>query len=229
MPQQDKCTVFVATRQNRDLRRSIKKMKKTIQLLSLIGLAPIFAGCATPYMIDRGRDASDIFTATVGAGLGAKARIGPLHVGILGSRDYAGLRGGRFKFNYGEDRDYCYDADLLFVPIGYLTGGDCFTPEFAFKPDRMKHFQSFIFIPFWYSFMQGERLETLNTSSEGSLDMGRESLHVYTQIEAVIAIGPSIRLGFNPGELLDFILGWTTIDIYNDDIEWKESNKTGGR
>ena len=200
-------------------------MKKTTQLLLFLGLAALSTGCASPYMVDRGRDAADIFTASVGAGLGAKARIGPLHVGILGSRDYAGLRGGRFKFNYGEDRDYCYDADLLFVPIGYLTGGDCFTPEFAFKPDRMKHFQSFIFIPFWYSFMPGESLENLNTSSEEMLDMGRESLHVYTQIEAVIAIGPSLRLGFNPGELIDFILGWTTIDIYDDDIERREQEE----
>ena len=41
----------------------------------------------------------------------------------------------------------------------------------------------------------------------------------YNQIEAVIGVGPSLRLGFNPGELLDFILGWTTIDIYKDDLE----------
>jgi hypothetical protein len=28
----------------------------------------------------------------------------------------------------------------------------------------------------------------------------------------------NVRCGFNPGELLDFILGWTTIDIFKDDI-----------
>jgi hypothetical protein len=48
---------------------------------------------------------------------------------------------------------------------------------------------------------------------------------LYTQIDVVIALGPSIRLGFNPGELLDFILGWTTMDIYSDDIGKIESNK----
>lgn len=45
----------------------------------------------------------------------------------------------------------------------------------------------------------------------------------YTQCE--VAVGtffPSIRLGFNPGELLDFILGWTTIDIFRDDLEKDE-------
>ncbi len=31
--------------------------------------------------------------------------------------------------------------------------------------------------------------------------------------------GLTLGLGFNPGELLDFILGWTTLDIFKDDIE----------
>jgi hypothetical protein len=53
---------------------------------------------------------------------------------------------------------------------------------------------------------------------------------LYTQLEVLIGLGGTIRLGFNPGELLDFILGWTTIDIYGDDLEAnkqreEESNK----
>jgi len=47
----------------------------------------------------------------------------------------------------------------------------------------------------------------------------------WTQIEAVIGIGGTLRLGFNPGELLDFILGWTTIDIYGDDLEAKKQKE----
>lgn len=43
----------------------------------------------------------------------------------------------------------------------------------------------------------------------------------WTQPEAVLAIGPSFRLGFNPGELIDFILGWGCIDVYGDDLEAK--------
>ncbi len=44
----------------------------------------------------------------------------------------------------------------------------------------------------------------------------------------MIGLGGTLRLGFNPGELLDFLLGWFTIDIYNDDIELnkRKSNKT---
>jgi hypothetical protein len=31
-------------------------------------------------------------------------------------------------------------------------------------------------------------------------------------------VAGGLRVGFNPGELVDFLLGWTTLDIYNDDL-----------
>jgi hypothetical protein len=52
---------------------------------------------------------------------------------------------------------------------------------------------------------------------------GNYLFHPYwTQIEVIGDVGVGCRLGFNPGELLDFILGWTTIDIFDDDLERKE-------
>ncbi len=39
----------------------------------------------------------------------------------------------------------------------------------------------------------------------------------YTQIEVMGGFLFSVRAGFNVGELLDFILGWGGIDIYQDD------------
>ncbi len=52
----------------------------------------------------------------------------------------------------------------------------------------------------------------------------------YTQAEACVGLGPSIRLGINPGEILDFLFGWTTIDLFGDDLEWqrRKPNKTPG-
>ena len=40
--------------------------------------------------------------------------------------------------------------------------------------------------------------------------------------------GAAIRQSVMPGELLDFILGWTTIDIFNDDLEWKKRTSNKG-
>src|SRR5690554_1302340 len=70
------------------------KMKTILQLAVLLPLVVVATGCATPYMIDRGRDAADIFTATVGIGGGAKARVGPLHAGLFMNCDMYGLRNG---------------------------------------------------------------------------------------------------------------------------------------
>ncbi|MBL8021876.1 MAG: hypothetical protein JNM27_19535 [Leptospirales bacterium] len=39
----------------------------------------------------------------------------------------------------------------------------------------------------------------------------------YTQIDLNLALYFGIRVGLNPGELIDAILGWTTIDIFSDD------------
>lgn len=39
------------------------------------------------------------------------------------------------------------------------------------------------------------------------------------QIEAALGIVVGVRAGFNPAEMLDFVLGWTTVDICHDDLE----------
>jgi len=39
------------------------------------------------------------------------------------------------------------------------------------------------------------------------------------KIEVAAGLLGSVRIGFNIGELIDFILGWTTIDIFDDDLE----------
>ena len=45
-------------------------------------VATFGSGCAT-YVRDRVADAGDIFTATVGAGIGVTAKAGPIHTGFV--------------------------------------------------------------------------------------------------------------------------------------------------
>ena len=40
----------------------------------------------------------------------------------------------------------------------------------------------------------------------------------WTQIEVAAGLFGDVRLGFNPGELLDFLLGFFGADLYGDDI-----------
>ena len=69
-------------------------MRTVLRLILLLGAATIATGCATPYMKDRGRDAADIFTASIGYGGGVKARVGPVNPGLFLEVDVAGFRGG---------------------------------------------------------------------------------------------------------------------------------------
>ena len=54
------------------------------------------------------------------------------------------------------------------------------------------------------------------------LETDRRPVRAYrwTQVEVTAAAGPAVTMGFNPGELADFIVGWFGIDLYGDDIRW---------
>ncbi len=50
---------------------------------------------------DRWADMADIITISGGLGLGAKARVGPLHAGAFMNHDCTGLRGALLGGNWG--------------------------------------------------------------------------------------------------------------------------------
>jgi len=178
-------------------------MRKILCIAILLSIASFVTGCASigGYFVDRGRDAADIITATAGVGLGAKGRIGPLQTGLLIEAPQIGVRGGEFS----ADNPLLYMANTSRGASGEAIGITQGEEEFHMvKLDRHKEF---------YSTSIDERIFVYKVKDQYSAP------YYYTQIEAVIAIGLSIRIGFNPGELLDFILSWTTIDIYGDDLE----------
>ncbi len=179
------------------------------------------SGCATRgYLRDRAYDDADIFTIYAGYGGGAKTRIGPFQAGLLMDVGRGGLRGGDIlgvsDFWY-KGSDTTSKMDLLFGVVGIeafdarpipAARGKCFASKqiiisepINFRDDPKK--------------------------AAGAKKMGwvYNPLPYYTQIDVVAGLGLNLRIGFNPGELIDFILGWTTLDLYNDDIGLKEENK----
>ena len=79
-------------------------MSKSVRIFVVLVVTAGMAGCATPYMTDRGRDAADIFTVAVGYGLGTKMRVGPVQVGLLYETSSASLRGGEMSADNREPR-----------------------------------------------------------------------------------------------------------------------------
>ena len=192
-------------------------MKRLIRVAALLPIVAMLTGCATPYLIDRGRDAADIFTATVEKGIGVKARVGPLAAGLSGTFGSTGLRGGCFIRE--TDGFPFLGTD---VPI---MAGSCDTSLLGLYNFETLHAEEL-----------RRRNKTFHAGEEPDqgigipfLQLGTDNPAYYTQVEVSVGLLAGIRLGLNPGELLDFILGWTTIDIYGDDLERKtqkeESNQ----
>jgi len=180
-------------------------MRQLIYSILLSSLTVFSSGCTSPYLVDRGRDAMDIFTVSVGTGAGAKARVGPVQTGIMYQEDYYGLRGGGFGAFGGSHSffyNHNYDAQFLF------SGSESYQPvDIDVIAKRNKEFST------------SEAMLQIPIPLVSYLAKNSYCPSYYTQIDIVAALGGSIRLGFNPGELVDFVLGWVRIDIYSDDIE----------
>jgi len=203
-------------------------MRRTAQLVVLLSLAVLATGCATPYMTNRGRDAKDIVTGMIGWGGGAKARIGPANVGLFAAFDLSGLRGGHCG---PVSHDFApYDLTLTLCSLERF---DSYLLEDAKARHKTFFSQGYLGLTVAGLGMEAyrkvgdayhpkkvERLDFLPTDL-----IGQEILPYYTQVEIAMGVWRTLRLGFNPGELLDFVLGWTGIDIFNDDVEKWESNQ----
>jgi hypothetical protein len=175
----------------------------------VLGMLAAGSGCvsARAYFHDRWADAKDIFTASVGTGPGGvMARVGPVNAGFFYNSDWTGLRAGEF-FNFPSDfRERMAQRCAGEIGIG-LVWGEGFGNSLSLKEacERKKSYEwGGVLIPIVYSGVPAS---------------------CYTQIEVAAGIAGTLRLGFNPGELLDFLLGWTTLDIYGDDLQARKERE----
>jgi len=169
-----------------------------IQCVSLLLLCVSVAGCAAPgYWRCRAKDAADIVSFSIGEGLGAKARIGPANVGLFFGYDQRGLRGGELS---GWFSDPGGSADLTLT----LVSAESFAQGNRELQLRNKDFTAV-----------GCLGLTVAENADGFLSAS--VIPYYTQMEFVVGVKKSIRIGVNPGEFLDFVLGWACIDIFDDD------------
>ena len=203
------------------------KLGLTIQLGGIIfsSLCVLCSRCATGYVADRCRDGADVFTGAFGVGGGVKARLGPVRVGAFFALDKAGLRGGDFLtgramkgtpfdwFPGTVDIDQTISSAESFCPLVNTLA--CARGKQYFAAGLLG-----LSISTWPSVSGG-----LDEDYDWTIKPWPQHLPYYTQIEVAFGVGGTLRLGCNPGELLDFLLGWFGIDIFNDDIEGKEQKQ----
>lgn len=187
-------------------------MKKRPQVASVVMLVVALTGCASPYMVDRRRDAADIVTATTGIGAGVKVQAGPVASGLSWMADTKGLRGGVIaKYPSGCGGWQMLDANVI------VFGGESFDLLHSTAQS--------------YGAENYETLEPRHKCYQAPCYLGlsiprtlpgdtwcRGHLYRLTQIEVALGFWRTVRLGVNPGELLDFLLGWAGCDVFADDV-----------
>lgn len=181
--------------------------------LAFAGL--VSTGCASRYWDNRCRDAKDVVTLAVGLGLGAKAHVGPLQAPLIVQSDYAGLRCGEWFASPMRDDFWTYVSEAGHVVDQPLP---IYERDFHFLYSGYE-----VFDPGGDAAVRHKRQESLDISVV-TVDRDRRNWAFYTQVECVVGLIGSVRLGVNPGELVDGLLGFTGFDVMGDDFE-RENGK----
>lgn len=196
---------------------------RRIPLFAFCLLPLAFAGCTD---VHRCNDWADVFTGTLGEGAGVKARVGPFQTGLYTGNDMAGLRSGVTGEHWGRIANYDY--------YWLVTGREHFdgwldnrTPVARGKVVAAEHLFPCVVIP--EAPDPCRREDFLNPDAGRKLSDGSKNLAYWTQFEFALGVGRTVRLGFNPGELLDALLGHVGLDLYGDDTTHaEEARRRGG-
>lgn len=171
-------------------------------------------GCASTYWADRGRDANDVLTCAVGLGLGAKARVGPLQLPLIVQSDYTGLRCGEFFASPMREDFWTYVSEA-----GYVVD----QPLVMYVPDFDTLYSGYeVFDPGGLAALRHKRVSSQGMGVYATLDDDPLNYGFYSQVECTVGLVFSVRLGVNPGELVDLLVGFAGLDLFGDDM------KTGG-
>lgn len=193
----------------------MRTLRHIVVPLLFVGVFALSNGCASvgAYCSDRGQDLLDIVTITVGKGAGVGVRVGPVHAGLLAELEYMGVRGGQIQSFWKDDGfgglGSLWDPLICFPgPDGVSWGSDIFSGQ-SMCDERGKQFLAkgvcpFVMLPRSY------RDENY-------------PFHYFSQCDVAVGLGLSLRVGVNPGECLDFLLGLIGIDIYDDDVSKKRA------
>ena len=166
------------------------------RMLMMVAVAIVTGGCTTTYWQNRGHDAADIATFTVGIGGGAFVQVGPKPVGYGFIIDTVGVEDGKIgsimylsALKGVAERFAVYDSDDIRVKRGKL-------PPLPKDGDDER---SLLIMPHHWT-----------------------ALRLFAGVTVF-----SMSVGVNPGELVDFTLGWFCADIYGDDLVSDGDNKKG--
>ncbi|MDH5657276.1 MAG: hypothetical protein OEZ34_15295 [Spirochaetia bacterium] len=219
-----------------------------IRLIPILIIALTISACSGPYLKNRARDFADIATFELHTkAYGTSIRLGPIHAGLSYKSPHGkswGLRSGHvgnhntaeftaviFGSDYFTSRPMTLllnkgipsdSKDQSLLPSGTkeLELLEEFNPEtedganIAILRQRGKEYRARS--PF------GTTVPLQKKKSVFKKKEGFAPGYYFTQIDVSIGLYYGIRVGFNPGELLDFLLGWFKVDLYHDDEPFED-------
>jgi hypothetical protein len=183
-----------------------KNAPGTLLIVFALSFVLLTSGCAnhSTYWNDRKRDALDMVTLTAGTGGGIKGRVGPVQTGLLLNFDRFGLRSGTWKTDVTNHAGDIF-PDILDATCPIIGTEICHWPGDA--RTEAKKFFALSILGF-----TGTDPSYLNPTGASCA-----SLPYFTQVEVCGGLIGTLRAGINPGEMLDFLQGWATLDMYQDD------------
>lgn len=208
------------------------------------GALLFITACSSPYLKNRGRDTLDIVTFQLETrSYGASLRAGPVKAGLnyqSSKGSSVGLRGGDAGVHGGEEVTFFFVGRDVFgksAPAGAEDSADspaaaepAGTAEPSAAPEaepssdsqsipdpmiqnRGKAFASFS--PF------GTTLPAYRKRSVFKTKGGFAPAYYYTQLEVSVGLFLGLRIGLNPGELVDALAGIFSLDPFSDDEPFK--------
>ncbi len=182
-------------------------LSRTWLIICLAAVLP-FSGCS--YSLHRGRDAVDMITMTLVGGMGITAQIGPVVNGIGANDSLRGIEDGIAYQGRGSSEW------ALILASGKGNLGDL--SEWAVSSGKRRGIGNREIVSKRHKSYETDR--TFGIFGSKSPKSMLEGAHFWTKIEIAVSLGVGIKLGTNPGEILDFILGFTTLDVYGDDVDF---------
>lgn len=168
-----------------------------MKIILFVLLAISLTSCS--YTRNRINDAKDIFTLCVNPSLGCQVQAGPIRTGAGASISVYGMSDGCIG-GFGGPRVLPPHQYVLIGPGGKETTTGWYYPDIL---KRGKEYQQEQF------FLVG--LPKYSNSKAWMKPY-------YTQFEVDAGFVVGLKVGVNPGELLDFFLGFFGVDMYGDDI-----------
>ena len=210
--------------------------------LTLVGA--MLVNCASVYLHNRLRDAGDIITVEFNtSAYGVSARVGPLKAGAYYKAPAGfsgGLRGGRIGRHHSAEftalffgADYFSElalADLLppATPQGQAKAGKGAEGEEQEGAKKAKKAAgpALVTVQRRKAFRARAPLGTLAPAHAKKNLLRSEDVFTvpayFSQVELSVGLFVGVKIGLNPGELLDFLLGWFTVDLYRDDAPYPD-------